>query len=221
MHPAGRVEARPREAFQARNGRERWLAERAIAEYEYLGNEGAPGRREAPLLGVLVPRCVEQLGIPADMRGEVEASSAPAQVVQNLLLRREGVGPGRVGREGEGVEVGGHIASTAWVGVVAPGSTNFRGALKHYKVIDALLLEADRQPQPGESSANDGYADMFRVGGRPSADGGVLDDMDGHGNTPVIPVMAPSTLTQRWEQETEVILGSAEARQQPFLKCTT
>ena len=64
---------------------------------------------------------------------------AAAQVVPDLGLRREGARPVGVGREGERVEVRGHVAGAAGIGVVAPRAADVVGALEHDEVLDAVL----------------------------------------------------------------------------------
>ena len=65
-----------------------------------------------------------------------------AQVLEDLRLRRERARPVGVGGEGEGVEVRGHVAAAARIGVVAPGAAQLARALEQHEVALAVLEQA-------------------------------------------------------------------------------
>src|SRR3712207_9317417 len=60
-----------------------------------------------------------ELGVEADVRGHAVALGAVLQVVEDLGLGRERARPVRVRRERERVQVRGHVAAAARIGVVA------------------------------------------------------------------------------------------------------
>src|SRR5258708_39192840 len=96
----------------------------------------------------------------ADVPQHVVPAGAVAQVVPDLLLRREGARPARVGLEGERVEMRGHVARATRVGVVAPGAANVIGALQDDEVLDAVATQGDGHAQAAEAAADDGDADV-------------------------------------------------------------
>ena len=153
--PAGGVEGRALEALHAGQVGVARIAQRPLGGDDDVGRELALGRLESPQLLVLVPVGREQVGVEADVRHHAVAVRAVAQVLEDLGLRREGARPVRVGREGERVEMRGHVAATARIGVVAPGAADVRGALEHREVELALLPELDCHAEPGEAGADD------------------------------------------------------------------
>ena len=56
----------------------------------------------------------------------------------------------------ERVEVRGHVAAAAGVGVVAPRAPDVTGALQQHEVVVTLLLEPDRHAEAGEAGSDDG-----------------------------------------------------------------
>ena len=57
----------------------------------------------------------------------------------------------------------GHVAGAAGIRVVAPCAADVVGALEDDEVLHAVLLQPDRQPQPGEARPDDGHAHMWSL----------------------------------------------------------
>src|SRR5690606_6595438 len=68
--------------------------------------------------------------------------------------------PVRIGREGVRVQMRGHVAGRAGVGVVAPGAADIVAALEHQIIGAPLLLKRDRQAEAGEPAADDDGPDV-------------------------------------------------------------
>ena len=160
---------------------------------ERLALEGLePGERRRPGLGqrphprdddACAQRAVRGLDAPAALRpldaGHVAAGpqvrpdavlvgDAP-QVVADLGLARVGLAPARVGREGERVEMRGHVAGAARIGVGVPRAAHVGRALEHGEVLDPFLLEADRHPEAREAAADDRDVDVGHARDRRTA----------------------------------------------------
>jgi hypothetical protein len=103
---------------------------------------------DAPALALVVPRRRGQLVAEADVRAQVVAVGEVAQVVPDLRLARVRARPGRVGREGERVQVRRDVALAAGVRVGLPGAA------------DARRFEADREAESGEAGPDDRDADV-------------------------------------------------------------
>src|SRR5205807_3942738 len=73
-----------------------------------------------------------------------------------------GLGPIGVGRERERVEVRGHVARASRVRVEPPGPPHLVTALEHDEVLEALLLQLDRRPEPREAAADDHHVGLRR-----------------------------------------------------------
>ena len=139
------------------------LAQGAHAGDEDVGGERPGGGLDDPARLVLVPGGFGDLMAEAHVGEDLEALRAVAQVVPDFLLEPEGARPAPVRREGEGVQVRGHVALAAGIAVVAPCASDVVGALEHDEVLHPLLLEADRHPQAGEPGADDGHPGVRSV----------------------------------------------------------
>ena len=128
------------------------------------GREGPAGGVDPPQLRVLVPGRTGHGVAEAQVGHDPGVLGAAAQVGLDLRLARERAAPGRVGREGERVQVRRDVALAARVMVVAPRAADVVGALEHDEVVDALLLEADRHAEAGEAAADDGHVHVARRG---------------------------------------------------------
>src|SRR5215207_1109356 len=100
----------------------------------------------------------------AHVRQDAVAARRLPQVVEDLRLRGERARPVRVRGERERVEVRGHVAAAARVGVVPPGAADVAGALQQHEVVLALLLEPDGHAEPREAGAHDGDAKRSVLG---------------------------------------------------------
>jgi hypothetical protein len=154
--PPGGVEGVPLEALESRQRGAPGLAEQPRCGHEDARRERAARGFELPVLRVGNPGGAEQLAIEARVPEHVEALGAVAQVLEDLVAHRVGAVP-VVARERERVEVGWDVALAARVAVSPPGAADVRAALEHHEVLDALLLEPDRHPEPAEAGAHDGH----------------------------------------------------------------
>ena len=153
--PARRVEDRPLEALESGQVRRVRIAQRPLRGDHDIGGQLALRRLDPPQLRVLVPVGGQQLAVEADVRHHAVALGAAAQVVEDLGLRRERARPVGVRGERERVEVRGHVAAAAGIGVVAPGAADLRGALEDGEVELPLLAQLDCHPEPREAGADD------------------------------------------------------------------
>ena len=149
------------------------VAQRPLGGDHDVGGQLALRGLDPPQLRVVVPVGGDQLAVEADVRHHAVALGAVAQVVEDLGLRRERARPVRVRGERERVEVRGHVAAAAGIGVVAPGAADVRGALEHGEVELALLPQLDCHPEPREAGADDddpmvGHVNLRSPGSRSS-----------------------------------------------------
>ena len=120
MVPLRRMEGRPGERRGARDlGNERFGEQPAAVDQE-VRRQRAPRRLEVPDPAVGVPPGLLECGVEGDLLLDPELAGRPLQVALDLGLGGEGLGPIRVGGEREGVQVRGHVAPAAGVGVVMP-----------------------------------------------------------------------------------------------------
>ena len=90
----------------------------------------------------------------------VEHAVAPRHVLHvglDLCSRRVAPRPVRVGREGELVEVRGHVAGDARIGVEVPDAADPVAALEDRHVVVALPAEHHGRADPAEAAAHDGH----------------------------------------------------------------
>jgi hypothetical protein len=104
------------------------------------------------------------LGIPVrplHRRAEPEATGQAfgvddvLEVGADLVTAREGARPRRIRVRGEAVEMRGHVARDAGVGVVAPRAADGCGALEQDEVVASRAAQGDRRADACESRADD------------------------------------------------------------------
>jgi hypothetical protein len=159
--PPGGVEVVAGEVVEAGQRGDRGLAEAAVGADQDIGADGARRRLDDPRPGVLLPGGRNHLAVGAEVAAEVEVVGGPTQVRLDLGLGGVGAAPVRVLGEGEGVEVGRHVALAAGIGVVPPGAADVVAPLEEDEVVDAVLLEAMGQAEAGEPGADDGHSDVI------------------------------------------------------------
>src|SRR5690606_27567550 len=158
--PARRVEDLAGEVVDALDVRQVRLTQRAHRRDQYVGGELALVRADLPARGLRVPA----------RAGDIAAEQVPvehlvllghrADVGLDLALPGERTRPVRIGREGVRVQMRGHVAGRAGVGVVAPGAADIVAALEHQIIGAPLLLQPDRQAEAGEPAADDDGPDV-------------------------------------------------------------
>ena len=158
--PLSGVEGGALEALEAGDAGDLGLAEAAHAGHEHLRGEPTAGRVDDPALPVVVPARLRDGVAEANVRIHVEVTGAAAQVVLDLVPGGEGAAPAGVRGEAERVEVGGHVARDAGVGVVAPRAADVVGTFEQDEVLDPLLLEPDGHAEAGEAGADDRDAEV-------------------------------------------------------------
>jgi hypothetical protein len=163
--PARGVEDLALEGLDALDLGEPGLRQAAGPADHDVGGEGAGAGRHLPDTVLLVPARV----LDRDAEVEpVEDARLPGDVLEvglDLRLRGERPRPLGVRRERERVELAGHVAGGARVGVVAPGAADGLTLVDHDEVGDAGLVELDRRTETGEAGAEDEHADVVGEGG--------------------------------------------------------
>ena len=158
--PGGGVEDLALEVLEPGDVGERGVGERAGAEDDRVGGPGALRRRHGPALVVVRPAGLGDLVVVPGEAVDPVLGRHPLQVGVDLRLGGERAAPVGVRREREGVEVAGHVAGAARVGVVPPGAADVAVALEDEEVLDAGLAEPDRGAEPGETVPDDGHGQM-------------------------------------------------------------
>ena len=156
--PPRGVEDRPGEGPQARQVGVGRLDQAAAAADEQVGGQRAAAGLEPPERRRVVPGAAEQLGVEVQLWADAEVVADPLQVGPDLRLPAEGPRPVRVRREGERVEMAGHVAGATGIGVVAPGAADAAGPLEHHDVALARLSEPHGGPDAGEAAADHRHA---------------------------------------------------------------
>ncbi len=106
--------------------------------------------------GTVVPPGALHLGAEPDVREHSVRLGHAFDVPPDLGLSGEQAGPLAVGREGVGIERRRHIACTAGVGVVPPGSGDRVGLLEDDEV-DTVSAQVDRGTETGDTGTNDDH----------------------------------------------------------------
>jgi AcrR family transcriptional regulator len=154
--PAGGVEGGALEALEPGEGGDLGLHQRAGAADQHPRAHRALRGLDLPPLGALVPaRALDRAG-QADVGRDAEVVDDAPKILAELGLLGVGARPAGIGREGERVQVRGHVAAAARVRVGPPGAAHALVALEDDEVLDALLAQEDREPDPGEPAADDG-----------------------------------------------------------------
>ena len=144
------------------------VGQRGLAQRADRGDHDVGGVRT--LVGFDLPH--RPLGVPpragdltpeAVLVAHVEAGGDGLDVALDLRLGGERAGPGRVEGERVRVQLGGDVAGGAGVGVVAPGTTDFRAAFEHDEIRLAPLAQPDRRAEAGEPAADDQDVDVVRA----------------------------------------------------------
>src|SRR5271170_921504 len=89
------------------------------------------------------------------MRLEAKALDTVFKIGVNLRLRAIGLRPVGLRREGKGIEVRGHVAGAAGIGIVPPGAADALRLLQD----DEILIARALQPDPGTDAARSGADD--------------------------------------------------------------
>ena len=92
--------------------------------------------------------------IEANEGGYVVAVSRFTHIVENFRLAGEGPAPVRFLGKGIGVQRRGHIAGTARVGIIPPGTAQVRGFFQDHKVIEAGFAQANAQADAADAGAH-------------------------------------------------------------------
>ena len=143
MVPLGRVEGRALELLDPRDRRDRRAGELAAGgdqDVELVALAGVGDQRPAPRL--VVEGRADRLDAEAQVRREPEVLAQSLEVVEDLRLGRVAARPVVAGRERERVEVRGHVAGGAGVGVGAPDAADGLAALEDREVLDSRSASA-------------------------------------------------------------------------------
>ena len=168
--PAGGVEHRPREAVEAGQQRDGRLGEAPAGEHEHLGEElrrAIAADIDAPGPLVVVPPGGQQRAAEPEDVAQARALDDALEIALDLGAGRELRRPGRIEVIGQAVEVRGHIAGDAGVGVLAPGAAGAVGAFEHDDLVAGGTCREGRR-DAGEPGADDDDLDPFAVHARTS-----------------------------------------------------
>ncbi|ESU48605.1 hypothetical protein P376_3422 [Streptomyces sp. HCCB10043] len=141
---------------------------------------GAVGGLDHPVQVLLVPAHQLHLVVQPDMRAEPEGVGDALQVGPDVLLAGEGARPVRIGREGEGVEVGRYVAGAAGIAVVAPGAAHRAGPLQDDEIGDAFAAQPDGGPQAPESGTDHRHTYVLLLGHAAASRGTSRDFASNH-----------------------------------------
>jgi hypothetical protein len=167
--PSRRVKGSPGEGVGPGNIRDERAREAAKPEHEVPCADGWP-MVEADLPGA--GRGVEggpgDLGVETAVGPEAVGADAILEIGEDLGLGREGAGPVCLRMVGERIEMGGHVAGAARVGVHPPGAARALVAVDEDEVPVTGANEAHRHAEAGKARAHDGDVDDagLRVRGR-------------------------------------------------------
>lgn len=160
---------------------EAWIGRGGQAAH--AGNHGvrgvmvALGVMQVPEALPLVPGQFADLGVQQGLFLQAVFFPALLQIGADFRLAGEHPRPLRVRFEGEGIDVGLHVAGAARVVVDSPGAADAGVLFEDQEVVLAFLAETDRHPQPGETGADDG--DL-------AVPGGGRGGLGTHGQAPVM-----------------------------------
>jgi hypothetical protein len=116
----------------------------------------ATARLQHPPAACLVPVRTLHLGARADPVAHAVAQRHVLQIRLDLGLRRVAARPARVRLERELVEVGGHVAGGARIGVVVPHAPDPVAALEDRHVLMAGAAQHHGCPDAAEAAADNG-----------------------------------------------------------------
>ncbi len=180
--PARGVERRAGEVVHAGDVGELGPVQRAHraddeARVERLGRAVGVAHEDRPPPGRLVVGRVGDLGLEADVRTQRVVVQHPDEVLLQLRLLREVLGPVVGGLERVAVEVAADVDARTGVTVLVPRAAR-PGVLLHDRERQPRLLEADPREQPRFAATDDhhGRVGLHRVG-----DGGTPGDRAGVG----------------------------------------
>ena len=106
--------------------------------------------------------CVVELGL-RDAHAEMQMGMQPVfvgtalDIGMNLCRPRIGGRPVRILLERVGIQMRGHVAGTAGIGIVAPGAADVVGTFENHEILDAFLLETNTGVDAGKTGADDDY----------------------------------------------------------------
>ena len=166
--PARGVEDLALEGLDALDLRQPGLREPAGAGDHDVGGDIAVVGADQPDLLVLVPGEVQDRDPEPEPVEHPGLLGGALEVGLDLRLRGERARPVGVGREAEGVQLAGHVAGGAGVGVVPPGAADGVALLHDDEVGEAVLVELDGGAETGEAGTHDEGPDPAgeRVGER-------------------------------------------------------
>jgi hypothetical protein len=115
----------------------------------------AVARFEQPRVAVLLPVRARDLDVRVDALEHAVAAGDVFEVLLDLGLGREAPRPARVGRERELVQVRGHVAGGAGIGVVVPRAADALAAVEDGHVVVAGAAQHDGGGDAAEARADD------------------------------------------------------------------
>jgi hypothetical protein len=154
------VERAAGEALAVGDGREHGAVQLAGGQHDRIGVVGQAVARglDRPDGAGVVPPARGDLGVGHDEPVDAVLARDRPQVAQDLVLGRAQARPVAPLGVGQGVQVAGHVARRARVGVVAPRAPEPVAALEHDDVLDPVPAQLDRRDEAAEAGSDDDHA---------------------------------------------------------------
>ncbi len=165
MIPFGRVEAVSGKALRALDVRARGLAELPRGDDQHIGLVArTAGGLHVPAAALRIPRTGGHGCIGLDQAVDSVCARDGVEVGTDLRLRRAQPRPVAPLREGERVQVTGHVARGAGVAVVEPRAAERGSLLEDLDVRDPTSAQLDRGGDPAEARAHDQHRERAARG---------------------------------------------------------
>jgi hypothetical protein len=153
------------EVLQSLDRRHRGHVQRTRGHDEVTAVDGVAGLgADGPAPGAVIEVRLADLLPEADEGAQAVLVRHIQDVVVDLAPVGVAVRPVRLGGEGEGIQVGLHVAGRPRIGIEVPGAADVLALLQDDKVIDARLAQLDRLAQATEAGAQDGDFHVLGLG---------------------------------------------------------
>ena len=153
--PAGTMEMGAAEILDTGQRRVGGLVELAGGGDQHPGGQGvAIGERQLPDAIFVTVVGLGHFGVEADVPIQVVLARTVLLVGEDFLLRCEAAAPGVMALEGKRIQMRGHIAGGAGVGVVTPAATHVVAFFNHQNILFALGFQANGHAESAEAGTD-------------------------------------------------------------------